>query len=420
MKFAAVLLLFVFAAPAAEVQYFRYTRPVELVPQTSGQTCMAVPADVFAHAAPGLADLRLYRGDMETPYALETTAAATPGEQQIAPLNLGRRANHTVFDVVMPDGKYSDLNLSVEGQDFLATVTVTGSQTESGAAPTKLGSFTIFDLTKQKLGRSTVLHLPESDFRYLHLGIDGPIAADAVRGISVSRLPSAEPRYLTVAATASMAQKGRTSVAEFTVPAHVPVDRVVFAVGGQPANFGRAVSVSARPVVSKKALDVAEPQPVTFAGSLLRVHRVENGQRIDEEQLSLDAQGQSFDLPAKWTVTVDNGDDAPVAFSAVRLEMLERKLCFDAAAGAQYKLDYGDAALEQPRYDYARLFVAQPGAAQATAGAEQDNPGYRPRPDARPFTERHPVLLWVALIVVVGVLGAIALRTGNAVKQDPS
>jgi hypothetical protein len=32
----------------------------------------------------------------------------------------------------------------------------------------------------------------------------------------------------------------------------------------------------------------------------------------------------------------------------------------------------------------------------------------------RPFTERHPVLLWAALIVVVGTLGVVALRSARS------
>jgi hypothetical protein len=32
----------------------------------------------------------------------------------------------------------------------------------------------------------------------------------------------------------------------------------------------------------------------------------------------------------------------------------------------------------------------------------------------RPFTERHPVLLWIALILVVGTLGLVALRSARS------
>jgi len=42
---------------------------------------------------------------------------------------------------------------------------------------------------------------------------------------------------------------------------------------------------------------------------------------------------------------------------------------------------------------------------------EQMNAAYEPRPDERPFTERHPALLWAALVAVIALLGGIALRS---------
>ncbi len=111
------------------------------------------------------------------------------------PLNLGQHGGQTVFDAAMPDAHYGDLQLAVTAHDFIATVVVSGSQAQTGGAITKLGSFTIFDLTRQKLGRSTVLHLPESDFRYLHFQIVGPISPEEITGLSVERLPAHEPRY---------------------------------------------------------------------------------------------------------------------------------------------------------------------------------------------------------------------------------
>jgi hypothetical protein len=100
--------------------------------------------------------------------------------------------------------------------------------------------------------------------------------------------------------------------------------------------------------------------------------------------------------------------------------MLERSLCFEAEASGNYSLFYGDPALEAPRYDYARLFAAQANAAQIAAGPEGLNRAYQPRPDTRPFTERHPALLWVALAVVIALLGAIALRSAKTAGQPPN
>jgi hypothetical protein len=421
MRLLVALLLLSFAAPSPEIRYFRYERPVQNTPQSSGQACFLIDPGVFAKAAPGLADLRLYRDTTETPYVLQTSATTAPSEQNIAPLNLGRRAGQTVFDAAMPPETYSDLKLAVSGHDFIATVTVTGSQTQTAAAETRIGAYTIFDLSLQRLGRSTVLHLPVSDFRFLHFRIAGPIQPENVTGISVVRLPRSQPRYLAVAASSHIAQKGRETVIEFTVPAHTPVDRVVFDPASQNTNFSRDVAVSATPILPSPATNADEPpQSQVSFGTLLRVHSTQDGHRIDEERMSVDAPAADFNDPAKWVVTVENGDDRPIDFSSVRLEMLERKLCFEAAGAASYTLYYGDPALAAPRYDYAALITPQADAAQASIGPETPNPSYTARPDERPFTEKHPALLWAALVFVIVLLAGVALRQTRPRQITPS
>lgn len=419
MKFGAAVLLFVLASASPEIRYFRYQRPLQNTPQQPAQTCLVVDPGIFAHAAPQLADLRLYRDEVETPYVVHVAAPVQAVEKSIAPLNLGQRARQTVFDAAMPDAPYSDIQLAVTGQNFIATVTLYGSQTQSATAETNLGAFTIFDLTRQRLGRSTVLHLPQSDFRYLHFRIAGPLAPESITGLWVTRLPARQPRYVTVAETARVTQKNHSSLVEFVVPAHVPVDRIVIVPGATPALFSRDVIVSAAALSQSPADGTEPPQAVSSSGNLLRVHSEQSGHRIDEERLSLDAPQVGFATPTKWTITIDNGDDVPLTLKSVRLEMLQRDFCFEAAANAHYTLYYGDPALSPARYDYARLFAKRTDAVKATAGPEQPNPAYQPRPDERPFTEKHPVLLWVALISVIALLGGIALRAGRRTVQTP-
>ncbi len=416
-RFLAGLLLLAFAAPAPEMRYFLYQRPIQLPVGAAGQACVVVDPTIFAHAAPGLADLRLYNaGAAETPYALQTSETVTGSPQQIALLNPGRSNGKTVFDAEMPPGNFTDLSLAVSGHDFIATVTVSGSQSE-GAESTHIGAFTLFDLSSQKLGRSTILHLPNSDFRFLHFAVAGPLPPASFTGLTVSQRPVISPEYVTVAQSTRVTPDDRNSVVSFTLPPHVPVDRVVFVPGAQPPAFSRDVEVQVAPIAPPPANAAVEPdvtpslQPVTSYGNLLRLHRVQNGLRIDEERLTIDSPYAGFEGPTQWTVTVENGDDAPIQLASVRLEMRKRTLCFDAAAGAVYTLDYGDPALAPPRYDYASLFVPRLGAVEASYGAEQANPAYQPRPDERPFTEKHPALLWIALGLVVALLGLVALRS---------
>ncbi|MGC1462618.1 MAG: DUF3999 family protein [Terracidiphilus sp.] len=412
MRLGTGLLLLTVVAASPEIRYFKYERPMAIASQQGGQTCMVLDAGVFAHAAPQLADLRLYHDGTETPYVIRTTEPAEGAEKSIAPLNLGVQGRQTVFDAELPDTHYGDLQLDIAAQNFIATITATGRRTKEATAETKLGAYTIFDLTRQKLGRSTVLHLPSSDFPYLHFRVAGPLTPENVKSLSVERLPASLPVYMTIAESSLFTQKGHSSIVEFTVPAHVPVDRVAFEPTTSPALFSRDVRISAVAVPSTPATDGTEPpQPVVASGDLLRMHSNQNGHRIDEERLTINAPAVDFDVPAKWTVTIDNGDDAPLMLTSVRLQMLDRTLCFEAAANMSYALYYGDQALMSPRYDYATLFVAQASALPASAGPEKANSAYQPRPDERPFTEKHPALLWVALVAVIVLMGAIALRS---------
>jgi hypothetical protein len=417
MKLRAMVVLLAVAAATPEIQYFRYERGLAAPAAKTGQTCMSLDAGLFAHAAPGLADLRLYRGTTETPYVVREAMPVEQQQPRIEPLNLGSRSGQTVFDAKMPEGQYSDVELDVAGTDFIATVRVTGSQKQSSAG-TKLGSYTIFDLTGQKLGRSTVLHLPESDFRYLHFAIVGKVKPDDVAGLSVERV-SAKQTYVTVADTNHATLTGHTTTIQFKVPANVPVERIAFVAGAEPANFSRDVTIKVEPMAKPTTTDTELPQPAVASGNLLRVHGTHDGQRIDEERLTVDAPSVDFGAPGSlWTVSIDNGDDAPLALTDARLEMAERKLCFDATDAASYALYYGDPALSAPRYDYGTLFVADADAAQATLAPEGNNPQFQARPDTRAFTERHPALLWIALFAVVVVLGAVAFRTAKESKPE--
>ncbi|HTD56314.1 MAG TPA: DUF3999 family protein [Silvibacterium sp.] len=417
MKLGILVLLLAAVATSPvlpDARYFRYERPLLNTPPQELQTCVALDPAVFEHSAPMLSDLRLYRDGKEVPYAIRFAAPGAAAPAKIAPLNLGTQNGRVVFDAEMPDGSYSDVDLDLREKDFIATVDVTGSHSPDGEK-TKLGTFTVFDFTGQKLGRSMVLHLPQSDFRQLHFRIEGPIKPEDVSGLTVERVSEGEPRSLTVAENAQARQKDGETVVEFTVPGNVPVDRVEFVAEASPANFSRNVTMTVTRA-GKNPPDSGRSETFTYSGSILRFHGVRDGHRIDEERLKVDVPPSTLAEIAGWTVKIDNGDDPPIALKSVRLEMLERTLCFNSIPGGKYLLYYGDPALAAPRYDYATLFSQESGAARAALGPEQENPEYRPRPDARPFTERHPALLWVALVLVIVLLGGIALRSAKQVN----
>jgi Protein of unknown function (DUF3999) len=422
LRSALCLAIFTVATPS--VRYFHYTRPIYTTPAQSGQTCINLDPEVFAQSGPRLASLRLYQGQAIHPYAIAYAAPLQPSAKPITPLNLGvrnegLRNGSVVFDAIMPFGPYSDLDLSINAHDFIATVRVSGSQSQSGPT-TSLGSYTVFDFTRQKLGRSTILHLPQSDFRYLHFSVSGPLQPTQITSLTADRLPAGAPQYVTVAATPQIAEQGHDSIVTFAIPPNIPVDRIRFSIGPRPINFSRQVSVSVRPALPPTQNGAINAAITTF-GNLLRIHTTRDGHKIDEERLAIPASwpASSFSSATgtRWTITIHNQDDPPLDIRSVSLQMIARNLCFDAAPSAAYTLYYGDSALSPPHYDYATLFSLNKNAARATLGPEQLNPLYTPRPDTRPYTEKHPALLWIALIAAILILGVIALRSARHLRQ---
>jgi hypothetical protein len=116
-------------------------------------------------------------------------------------------------------------------------------------------------------------------------------------------------------------------------------------------------------------------------------------------------------------VAIENGDDSPLPIKAVRLEMRQRKICFDDSAGQTLTLFYGDSALAAPQYDFARLFAPSEMMREAQLGPEELNPGFHARPDTRPLTDRHPHLLWILLLAVVCILAVVAIRSSKTVHH---
>jgi hypothetical protein len=435
--------------PVARPEHMRYEREIS-VAAGAGQACAALDAAVFPHAAPALTDVRIFPvgaaagGAREVPYAVTMSEGMAEETEAAKVLNLGTGAGGAiVFDLEMPQRAYTDVAIDVDPavQDFIATATVSGMDRLGGeAGATRLGEFTLFDLTTQRLSRDTTLPLAESNFRYLHVVMRVAEAAGAsggrfvpgmVEGAEVPPSREAQTIYTTVAETSAVATVGRESKASFVVPARVPVERVSFVLAdGFSGNFSRDVKVSATAEAPAKGSDddaagdspdggrAAEPEVVT--GDILRVHTDEAGQEIRTERLGVPAiLGANLQRAAKVEVAVENGDDQPLPIAAVRLEMRQRRICFDAAAvaGAGLALYYGDAELVAPVYDYERLFVAEHKPVTAELGVERLNPEYRPAVTTLPFTERHPEVLWVVLICVVSALGVVALKSARNVGR---
>ena len=399
---------------AASAPAFHYERPVQLAAGDAAETCVALPADLLSHAAPWLQDLRVMANGHEVAYMVRTSddgasVVARPGRI----LNLGRRNGEISFDVEVTEPVYQRVVLRVDRSQFSVLVRIRGTQ-RVGEPGVALGEFAYSSNAEENAPQQRVITLPESSFRYLHFEIRTlalePLMPRDIAGVDVMT-PTAEPaRYAAVASAGGPQQKARETVYEFAVPANVPVDRLTFASDRADAVFSRTADLERyRPDAADKA---RREMPVQSEG--ISLVQLPPGSRETKPRpnpaipLALGA------APFASTVrlTIQNGDDTPLALHDLKLEMRQREVCFLRHPDTSYVLRYGDPAVGPAQYDLSPIAAARKDASESRLGPERAlAPG---EAGLRPFTERHPGLLWAALVLVVGTLGFVALRSARS------
>jgi len=396
----AFLLLAALAAPAAPepaIPYFTNVRDVQIA-QPDRQNYLVVDEEIWNHARPDLADLRLYDGEAQVQYVLsEQNGGVSSEEQEAKVLNLGSIAGHSEFDIDMGGiADYDRVRLRLDAKDFVATASVAGTNALGQKAITQLGSSTLYDFTHEALGSNSMVKLPPSSFRYLHFRLSPGIRPQQVKGATVSNLHEQQASWINVGSCTVPEQKGRSTVITCEVHQKVPLDRVVFQVASSQVNFRRGVSI-----VDAKGLQ-------TGSGEISRVRINRAGLLATSEDLAVRVLDKSSS--GRLTLTLDNGDNPPLILTGVQLLSVERRVYFDPQGKTALKLYYGDEKLPPPIYDYAKFFHLDESAAPAQLGRGAHNDAYSGRPDARPWSDRHQGVLWAAMLLAVAALAAVAIR----------
>jgi len=397
--FLALAIFVALAVPSQEpsISYFTNVRDVR-VSETGLQNYFVVDEEIWKWVRPDLADLRIYDGKTQVQYALtEERGGTVTHEASARILNLGSVAGRTEFDLDMAQiGEYDRVRLNLAARDFVVTASLAGSNELGAKSATQLPAATLYDFSREELGSSSVLKLPASSFHYLHVKLTTGISPAQVKGASVYNLEETKAVWTSVGSCGAPSQVGRTTVITCTSPPRVPVNRVRFHVDPKQVNFRRAVMFS----------DVSDPRYET-GGDITRVRMNHGSTTVVSEEMDVAIAGHSS---GQLKITVDNADNPPLSISNVELLSVERRVYFDPQGKSQLRLYYGDSKLNAPVYDYARFFKADPAAVQAELGPGAHNEEYSARPDDRPWSERHKGLLWLAMVLTVIVLAALAIR----------
>jgi hypothetical protein len=395
MRRAVLGLTLSMALAAPTISYFTNVRDIS-ISQPAVQNYFVVDEEVWTRARPDLGDLRIYDGQAQVQYALSLQhGGASSQEEGARILNLGDAGGHAEFDLDLGQiAEYNRIRLSLDAMNFVVTASLAGSNTLGEPPTTQLPPSTLYDFTRENLGSNSVLKLPTSSFRYLHVRLSPGISPQQVKSATVYDLQETQAIWTSVGSCAAPSDKQRITVVTCEWPLRVPVERIRFQVDPKQVNFRRSVTLS-------------DSGRQHAGGEITRVRLNRAGTAVVSEEMDVPMATQSA---GPITVTIDNGDNPRLAIANVQLLSIERRVYLDPQGKSSLKLYYGDIKLDSPVYDYARFFHADPTAAKAELSPGAHNAAYRGRPDDRPWSERHNAVLWLAMLLAVAVLARLAVR----------
>jgi len=408
-----VLFLAALGLPAADGlppawEGWHYWRTVELAGTDMPRLArVTLPVELYGRAQGDLGDLRLMDDTWtEIPYVLHVRRGsrrqdwleARLGEVSFVP---GPPAAYTQLEVDLGEQApaHNQLVVDTDNKEFFARVELAVS--DDGKSWRLLRQQApIYRFQKDGLPGNQSLSYSESRARYLRLRIEAREEKFPVGGVRVAREVAEEAELARIESRfghRADAPQGRSWWRADLGSTRVPASQVRFAVG-QP-QFHRAVEV----YVS----DDGQGWRRVGQGDIYRPGARRGDAAAATESLRIEfeeARGRY------WRVAVVDRNDPPLAELQLELWGTPRHLVFRQEPRRGYRLLYGNERAQTPQYELARLVSREEreAAVAGTTGAEEVNTAWA---DPRPWSERHPVVLWVVLGIMVAGLGLLALRS---------
>jgi hypothetical protein len=381
-----------------QLSAWKYRRPLSI----DGSARLAVlNADrgTYVRSQPGLADLRIVSGQDEVPYVLEKMSGSNSREDVSSSVaDQGATSSRGLeLTVDVGDGhRHNGIRLSTPRSNFRQRVGIATS--DDGRRWTRVrDDGYIFDFSADDR-QVSVLYVgyPVSTRRYVRVTVYGWNDPKGVTGCWVTIEESRPPvRDAMASLKAEPRQDPKTQSTVYTWDlgtSGIPHDELSLDV--DTAAFQRAAAV-------ETSVDGTNWSALSL-GVISRFPK--------EESLTLDFP-ETFQRYLR--LRIYNRDDRPLAVTAATLSVIRTRVKFKPAGAGPHWMYYGNPQARAPSYDLRDLLAREaplPETAIA-AGTEQPNTLYREKPPpAKPWSEKHPEILYVTLALAVVAMSIVTVR----------
>ena len=383
---------------------WRYSSPVETHLSQDAPAEIVLSPSVLSHSENRLADLRLIDAQgAEIPYVLYSRhEIPLPQNSETAQIRetsfVPGKFTQVIIELPATNVFRDTIKIETPEQDFMNWVEVAASddthlwRVVKDRAP-------ISRFMREDLAGNQTIRFSQNTARYLRLRIFETSRPFKITGASVLALAKTDPDFAFLTPSFSRNEDNSSAshkTSQFTADLsaqNLPIAQISFATP-QP-EFYRAVRI----LTSE---DGREWQSISGG----EIYRYKSGNKLEE---SLAIPLYEVWGARHWRIEILNGSDAPLPSLGVSFAYANRRVFFQFVQGQAYRLLYGNSKAGAPQYDVQHTFAHKDKgpAIFVSLGPEEPTLNYD---DGRPFSERHPSLLWIALGIAILLLAYSALR----------
>jgi hypothetical protein len=411
-----LVFLFPLCAQAAELsapwKNWQHSRPLQMPAAPSEWARLTLPPEIYGPAQGNLADLRLIdQGGREIPYLLHAQQEQCQRTWRSAPVSdtgfIPGQYSQAVVDTGTDGAPHNALEITTDQKDFFTWTEIAASDDRitwrivREKAP-------LYRFDSDRLNKGEILNYPLTRSRWLRLRFLQGDKALPVTSAHITREVRTEAERSPLAASFQLAaeQAERESTWQTDLGRSLPPVSAIRFESSQ-AEFHRGVKVSTSED-GKSWRSIAHGQIYRHAAT------VDAKQRAVLEISFPEARARF------WRISILNRNDPALAGLHLQMLTVPRQMAFRREAGQDYRLLYGNPSATPAQYELAQVSSSAQwqSAPVATLGVEASNASYV---SAAPWSERHPWLLWTALVAAVGMLAWMAitaLRHGHAGVED--
>jgi hypothetical protein len=436
--FLIILLMVTMASSvfALDLTRWKYQAQITIETGTDKYCKLTLTPDIYNAARLDLVDIRLLDADTEQiPYVLARPKDITQSVKY-SPAIINRSTNENKAAMVTLDfGKQvvkNRIEVETGGNNFRRAVKIEGSNDN-------IEFFilveTAYVFAVDYSTRFERVDLPANDYRYLRISV-APMADEdkspVIENIRASKFESELVERHTVELLQiehSENDKNKSSIYVYDLEyRNLPISEIELSVDDNA--FYRHVTLDGRDTTTRKVRIDSEDNRQRFrevevewkrmiSDTIYRYHDAD-GKKREKLTLRLPSGRRAYRY---LKITISNYDDKPLTVKSASTKMIADNIVFPAKDYNSPTLYVGSQSASVPRYDLSRMLTRplQVKARMAKLSDIADNPLFgRTEPKPLPWTEKHKVLLWIIMGILVAVLGAFILKSFKSFKLKRS